>query len=202
MEIDMKKIILLVLLIPFLFGASIQNQHAMVLARKNASTPTCDQSQFAEDAVADSSLHAAQYETSKYRASKFVYTGTNGKQICIIRLWLNFTGSNSHTYYARLYTDSGGDPSSAIGTSDVKELNAIGESEVAVDFTLTTPSSALANGTTYHVALYSATNDADDYASWFFNDEGTTEEQEYSQDGSSWSTSSTDYTFKFELLSQ
>lgn len=84
----------------------------------------------------------------------------------------------------------------------MKELNAIGESEVAVDFTLTTPSSALANGTTYHVALYSATNDADDYASWFFNDEGTTEEQEYSQDGSSWSTSSTDYTFKFELLSQ
>lgn len=165
-------------------------------------SPPCSTVQFAEDGIRTTQNGVAQYSASRYRAQQFVYTGTNGKQICILNLWLDFQGSNSHKYFAAIYDDNSNLPGNQIGVSDIKELNSIGGSETKVQFDLSTPSSALSNSSTYWVALYSTTVSSSDFTRWHMEDNGTTERNAYSSDGSSWSGVNDTRTYKFELVSQ
>jgi len=165
----------------------------------------CDQMQ--EDngygASAASTTGTAQYSTSLYRASRFTYNGINGKQICSVDISVKFVGASSHTYYLQLRSDDGsGKPGSVIGTSDGYDLLSAGAAFTTFTMVFSTPSSSLANGTTYHLALYSPTNDTSNYAVW---DNSATGDMTYltlSEDGTTWSEGLTTRTYIFELYSQ
>lgn len=161
----------------------------------------CDTSQFSELGTTNNSVAVASSSANVYRASKFVYNGTNGKSICKILLRLSFTGTNAHQYYAAIYSNGATWPDSAIGTSDALDLSSIGGTETDAIFTLSTPSSALTNGSTYWIVLYSATYDADDYANWAYTNTAATEQMAYSGNGTSWSDGGATNSFKFELCS-
>ena len=204
----MKKLILTFIALSFFsvcFAGSIQDMHKAVIARKNA-VVACDQVQTpTEDDASGGSVAVARFSDADWQATQFVYTGTNGKSICQIDLWLNFVGSNAHTYYACIYSDDGGGtphPSSSLGCSDATDVSGIGGSEVQTAFVLSSPTSALTNSSTYWVVSYSATYDGDDYANWYWETSGTTERFDTSTDGSTWANSYTSLTGKYKLYSE
>jgi len=82
-----------------------------------------------------------------------------------IRAFLRRVGSPTGTIYAKLYSDSGGVPSTelASGSLDVSTLPS-GTYHEWVRFTLTTPYS-LASGTTYHLTIEYANADTSNYVS-------------------------------------
>ena len=146
-------------------------------------------------------------DTRTRLGTKFVYTGTNGKAICKVVIYAMFTGSSAHNYQVDIYSHDAGDddPDASLGTSDVQDLSGIGGSETEVTFDFSTPTSALANGTTYWVVLASVSDayDASNYASWFYNESGTTERViEYDSTGAGWDTAYDTATFKYRLYSQ
>lgn len=194
----MKKL-LLIALIPVIFGFSIPTE---VFYGQVSTVAPCTTVQQGETEASDGVAEIARYITSTFKAYEFVYSGTNGKQICTINLWLDFVGSSSHTYTVYLYANSAGVPGAIIGTSEAQDLSVIGASEVKISFTLSTPSSALSNGTTYHLGLGSATDDASNYARWHRDPNGATEDLAFSADNSSWTPSAETRTGKFELVSR
>ena len=162
---------------------------------------SCNTSQFGETGTTTGNLGVARFETSSYRGAQFVYTGTTTTQICAASLWLNFTGSTSHTYYVAIYSNSGGSPGSLLGTSDGQDLSSIGGSETEISFDFSTPTSALTNGSTYWIVLYSASFDSSNYASWYYEADGATERSTFSGDGSAWTSADGTTTYKFEIFS-
>ena len=182
----------------------IQRSHMAVIAKKEA---TCDVVQTpTEDGTTSGDVTVAAFSASKYRATKFVYTGTNGKAICKVDLWLEFVGSSTHNYYCAIWGhDAGSDEpqdTDVQGTSDVQDLSSIGGSEVQVSFEFSTPTSGLTNSSTYWVVLYSSTADASNYVEWNTEASGTTERTMYDGDGDNWTLGSSTTTRKFKLYSQ
>lgn len=165
-----------------------------------------------EDGASAGSLDAGKSGDDVYVASKFVYTGTNGKAICQINLWLHFNGSSTHNFDVQIWGHDSGDDEpdilSVLGTSDSVDLSGIGGSEVETSFAFSTPTSALSNGTTYWVVLHTASYDASHYADFHYENNGATERRMISSnspyDGSdgTWAVTDASTSYKFELLSQ
>lgn len=172
-----------------------------------ATAASCDVVQQAEDGVSDSARYVGRF-SSAYWATKFVYSGTTAKAICIINLWLKRVGSPTRNYYAAIWGHDAGndepDSGNVIGTGDAVASNTVGTSEEKVEFVLSTPSGALTNGTTYWVLCYTGSYDGSNYLSWYYDDDSAGTEYV------TWSnTSGVDWTFhndtstqKFEIVSQ
>ena len=201
----MKKLIISILFILCLsFQASALGP--MMLLSGGGST-ACDQVQLPTiDAAQGGDYDCASASVSKWRATQFVYDGTTGKQICAIDLWLEFYGTNSHTYYVAIYSDDGSDdPDVALGTSDSQDLSALGnqQGEEIVSWTFSTPTSALTNGTKYWVVFYSTTYDAAAFAEWFWTTTAGEKIVDWNGDGlDAWTNSSTTVSCKYKLYSQ
>lgn len=194
------KIIIVIFLCLWIGSASAD---VVVIIQPVGGEIVCETSQQNEDSADTDNYDVGAKSDEKYFGTKFVYSGTNGKAICKIALWLSKTGSPTRNYYARIYThDSGNDtPDTVIGTSDAVASSSVGESEEKVYFTLSTPSSALSNGTTYWVGLNTASYDGSNYLNWHITD-GATERIFDSADGSSWSYRASSKTCKWEIYSQ
>jgi hypothetical protein len=167
--------------------------------------PACDVSQ---EPIVDESTAASytvgQYSIARYRASQFVYDGTNGKAICSATLRCSYTGSTDRYYTFSIYSDSGNNPDSALGTSDLVELSDLGTSETDAVFNFSIPTSALTNGSTYWVVLAApAPNNSTHYARWYttYLSGAENELNKYSSDASSWTTGTTNESFKYTLYS-
>jgi len=193
----MKKYTLILLL--FIFCCTFAgSSHLKVIARQIA---PCTIAQTPQETEASAGvINCGKYTDRVRLATQFVYTGTDGKGICKVRLYLSFNGLNSHKYQAQIYSDSGALPNAAIGTSDLVELNAIGGAETTVDFVFSTPSNGLTHDGTYWVALKSEGDgdDIDDYAEMHYETNGVTERWADYEVGVGWTYVST-VTFKFIL---
>jgi len=152
---------------------------------------TCDAGQ-SEIAAQTSSTHAGKYNTRTRLATQFVFTGTTGKVVCQVRLYLSFVGTSTHNYTVSIYSDTGADlPNTALGTSNTYDLSVLGDAagEATFDFEFTTPTSALTNGTKYWVVLTSVADatDASNHAYWYSNTSGTTNRwADYGTDVNDW----------------
>lgn len=149
----------------------------------------------------------ARYDADDYVASQFVYSGTDGKAICAVNATAYFTGSSAHGYQAAIYGNDGSDDpdeNNILGTSDELDLNGITGSAPGeqVQFSFSTPTSALTNGSTYHIVFFSDSVDVDNYANFKRDSTGVTELQHSSSDGASWTEDHTDRTLVFALISQ
>jgi len=165
---------------------------------------TCALTTPEETGTTASSVPVGEFAGRLYRATKFVFTGTTGTELCAINLWNHFTGSTAHTYNAQVWShDGGGDePDAVLGASDFRDLSGIGAIESEEQFLLTTPSSALTNGATYWIIEYSASADASHYTSWHVEADGATERRMYSADGVTWTLDDAASTYKFRIYGQ
>ena len=190
-----------------LYNLGISNTEVkawLTMGPTQSSAAVCEIVQQTEDGASGGSSSVGN-ASNKYFASKFSYSGTNGKAICKGSAWLEKVGSPTRDYFIKLYTNDAvpdpDEPDTLIGTSDAIDSSSVAASEEKVTVTFSVPSSALTNGTAYHVVLYTATNDADNYLKWHLTD-GTTESIVYSDDGSTWTYESASKTQKFELVSE
>lgn len=170
----------------------------------STASPSCDTSQQSETAAQDANKVCGRYADRVRLASPFVYTGTNGKAICKIRLYASFTGSSEHLYEAAIMDDSGGSPNSVLGTSDTYDLSGIGSSETTFNFEFSTPTSALTSSNRYYVVLisHSDADDSSNYAAWYATSTGTTKEEWDYNSGDGWIQVETSHTFKYVIYSQ
>jgi len=204
----MKKLILLLLflLIPSIcFSGSAQNNLLNIL--KSRSGGACDVAQQTEDGGQEGPKYIGRF-SSTYWATKFNYSGTTGKAICQIDLWLSKVLSPSDNYYVAIWghdgTNTEPDSANVIGTCDALDSSTVGASEGRISITCTTPTGTLTNGTDYWVVFYRP-GGADDtnYLIWHY-DEGTagTKDVDASTDsGATWADDAA-VTLKFKLWSQ
>lgn len=198
----MKRLLSVLIILFFCSVASARMTIPQLAGDVESQVTPCTVSQQTETGASDGLDSVGKYSTELKMATQFQYSGTDGKAICAVSVWIQAYGTPSQDYYVAIYSDSSNDPDAALGTSDAKDVSGIGSSEVEVEFTFSTPTSALSTSTLYHVVLYTASNDSSNYINWHY-DEGTAGTKRVNQwNGSAWSEISTTRTQKFELFSQ
>lgn len=172
------------------------------VAKKKSTPAVCEVQQQIEDGGVDGYIGVGKYSTRLKIGTQFVYGGTDGKSICQANLWVNGLGTTTLTYNVDIFTDSAGMPSASLGSSDLYDSTGLTSSETKISFPFSSSTSALTNGTTYHVVLYTAgAADSSNHVQWAY-DEGTAGTKRVTRwDGSNWVEYSTTYTMKFELVS-
>jgi len=201
----MRKFIIILILLFFCFGFS--SPHHRIIARKNTVVAPCTTSQQAEDGASDGYATVGQYSVDIYQATQFSYSGTTGKQICQINLWLSKEGSPTDNYYVGIWGDDAGntepDNGNILGTCDAINSAALQTSETEEAITCSTPTDALTNGTLYWVVMYrDGSANETNYVEWYLDEGGTTKNIDADTDGAAWADESSAATLKFELISQ
>lgn len=164
----------------------------------------CDTEEMAYDTGTSESQLGVASNSLKWRSTQFTYTGTNGASICAIELWVSWSdtgGSSPRDYTFYIYDDSSGEPGSSVGNSDALDFSddRVGGTAEWYKITLTTPTSALTNGNTYHIVA-TAIGDENDYLVWHGNNDQPVTRNAYSSDGLSW-TVNTANAYLFRLYS-
>jgi hypothetical protein len=199
-----KKYFLLIFLIVFTFATyssaiTVQNRVSEAAGGGGACVTTTD----ACSGTDDGSYHVGKYSNAKYRATKFVKSGT--ETICQAVLRLSKTNSPIGNLTVYFYThDAANDqPDTVVAgdcTSDTVAASSVGAGVGNISFSGT--SCSLTDSTTYWIVLYNDTVDIGDYINWYYESgDCSTERIERSETGSgdTWNNESSTNSGEFEL---